>query len=79
MNLDSELMEEISKAKSEKEIIKRELEQSKNSFINYLMENGGNEIQEFDFKKQNQPVVYHKPFKMKVKDFIKRINKVIGL
>lgn len=79
MNKNDELTKELAKNKADEYVIKKELEYSKKDFIEYLKSGKGDEIKKFDFVIENKPIKYHKPFKLKIKEFFQKISKVIGL
>lgn len=75
MNTDN-LNREMEKCKSEEFVIKMELEKTKNDFINYLKNEIGDEIKQFDYSNENKPIPYHTPFKEKIKRVIRNITKL---
>ena len=49
-----------------------------NKFINDLKHTFGEEMK-MDFKELNKPIKLKKPFSMKIKEFLNKINNVLGL
>lgn len=78
MNKTDELSIEIAKQKAEEMVITKELDVSKKHFIEYVKENL-NDINEMEISNYNKPIHYHKPFKLKVKEFFNKISKVLGI
>lgn len=77
MNIDKEITLEIAKNKADEFVIKKELDLAKQQFINDLKNGLGEEIKT-NFKDLNKPIKLKKPFRLKVKEFFKRISKVLG-
>lgn len=68
-----ELTKELAKNKADEYVIKMELERSKKNFINDLENGIGKEIKEFDFYSGNLPINYHKSFKLRIKEFFRKL------
>lgn len=77
MNIDKEITLEIAKNKADEFVIKKELDLAKQQFINDLKNGLGEEIKT-NFKDLNKPIKLKKPFRLKVKEFFKRISRVLG-
>ena len=77
MEIDKEITLEIAKNKADEFVIKKELDLAKQKFINDLKNGLGEEIKT-NFKDLNKPIKLKKPFRLKVKEFFKRISKVLG-
>jgi hypothetical protein len=77
MNLDKELTIELAKNKADEIIIKKELDLAKQQLINDLNNGLGQELKT-NFKELNKPIRLRKPFKLKIKEFLNRISKVLG-
>ena len=77
MEIDKEITLEIAKNKADEFVIKKELDLAKQQFINDLKNGLGEEIKT-NFKDLNKPIKLKKPFRLKVKEFFKRISKVLG-
>lgn len=75
---DKEIALEIAKNKTDEIIVKQELNSAKDKFINDLKNTFGEEMK-MDFKDLNKPIKLKKPFSMKVKEFLNKINNVLGL
>ncbi len=78
MTLNDELNVELAKKKAEEIIIMKELDTSKQKFIDYIKENLNDDVADIA-KTYNKPVRYHKPLKLKLKEFFNKISKVLGL
>lgn len=78
MNSDKEIMIELAKNRSDEIIVRQELESEKKKFIESLKNGMGEEIK-MNTNELNRPIKYHKPFKMKVQEFLNNIKKVMGL
>lgn len=78
MNLDKQLTIELAKNKADEFVIKKELELAKQQFIDELDDSLGEEIRRQVLAEMNKPIKYKKPFKLKLKEFFNRINKVLG-
>lgn len=76
MNKDDEMTIELAKNKADEFILKKELEKGKKDFISIIETTFGKEINEVNFAEINKPVKYKKPFKLKIKDFFKKLNAV---
>lgn len=77
MEIDKEITLEIAKNKADEFVIKKELDLAKQQFINDLKNGLGEEIKT-NFKDLNKPIKLKKPFRLKVKEFFKRISRVLG-
>lgn len=77
MDIDKEITLEIAKNKADEFVIKKELDLAKQQFINDLKNGLGEEIKT-NFKDLNKPIKLKKPFRLKVKEFFKRISRVLG-
>lgn len=77
MNKSDEISIELAKQKAEELVIMKELDKSKENFIKYVEENLNN-LNEIEISKFNQPIRFHKPFKLKLKSFLNKISKVLG-
>lgn len=75
---DKEIALEIAKNKTDEIIVKQELNSAKDKFINDLKNTFGEEMK-MDFKELNKPIKLKKPFSMKIKEFLNKINNVLGL
>lgn len=75
---DKEIALEIAKNKTDEIIVKQELNSAKDKFINDLKNTFGEEMK-MDFKDLNKPIKLKKPFSMKIKEFLNKINNVLGL
>ena len=75
---DKEIALELAKNKTDEIIVKQELNSAKDKFINDLKNTFGEEMK-MDFKKLNKPIKLKKPFSMKIKEFLNKINNVLGL
>ena len=69
---------ELAKNKTDEIIVKQELNSAKDKFINDLKNTFGEEMK-MDFKELNKPIKLKKPFSMKIKEFLNKINNVLGL
>lgn len=78
MTNDKEIALEIAKNKTDEIIVKQELNSAKDKFINDLKNTFGEEMK-MDFKELNKPIKLKKPFSMKIKEFLNKINNVLGL
>lgn len=78
MTNDKEIALEIAKNKTDEIIVKQELNSAKDKFINELKNTFGDEMK-MDFKELNKPIKLKKPFSMKIKEFLNKINNVLGL
>ena len=76
MEIDKEITLEIAKNKADEFVIKKELDLAKQQFINDLKNGLGEEIKT-NFKDLNKPIKLKKPFRLKVKEFFKRISRVL--
>jgi hypothetical protein len=77
MKTDKEITIELAKNKADEFLIKKELDIAKQQFINELKNGLGEEIKT-NTKDLNKPIKLKKPFKLKIKDFFRRISKVLG-
>lgn len=77
MEIDKEITLEIAKNKADEFVIEKELDLAKQQFINDLKNGLGEEIKT-NFKDLNKPIKLKKPFRLKVKEFFKRISRVLG-
>jgi hypothetical protein len=77
MDIDKEITLEIAKNKADEFVIKKELDLAKQQLINDLKNGLGEEIKT-NFKDLNKPIKLKKPFRLKVKEFFKRISRVLG-
>lgn len=77
MKTDKEITIELAKNKADEFLIKKELDIAKQQFINELKNGLGEEIKT-NIKDLNKPIKLKKPFKLKIKDFFRRISKVLG-
>ena len=75
---DKEIALELAKNKTDEIIVKQELNSAKDKFINDLKNTFGEEMK-MDFKELNKPIKLKKPFCMKIKEFLNKINNVLGL
>ena len=75
---DKEIALEIAKNKTDEIIVKQELNSAKDKFINELKNTFGDEMK-MDFKELNKPIKLKKPFSLKIKEFLNKINNVLGL
>ena len=75
---DKEITLELAKNKTDEIIVKQELNSAKDKFINDLKNTFGEEMK-MDFKELNKPIKLKKPFSMKIKEFLNKINNVLGL
>lgn len=75
---DKEIALEIAKNKTDEIIVKQELNSAKDKFINDLKNTFGEEMK-MDFKELNKPIKLKKPFSLKIKEFLNKINNVLGL
>lgn len=75
---DKEIALELAKNKTDEIIVKQELNSAKDKFINDLKNTFGEEMK-MDFKELNKPIKLKKPFSMKIKEFLIKINNVLGL
>lgn len=75
---DKEIALELAKNKTDEIIVKQELNSAKDKFINDLKNTFGEEMK-MDFKELNKPIKLKKPFSMKIKEFLNKINNVLGL
>ena len=75
---DKEIALELAKNKTDEIIVKQELNSAKDKFINDL-KNTFDEEMKMDFKELNKPIKLKKPFSMKIKEFLNKINNVLGL
>lgn len=75
---DKEIALELAKNKTDEIIVKQELNSAKDKFINDLKNTFGEEMK-MDFKELNKPIKLKKPFPMKIKEFLNKINNVLGL
>ena len=73
-----EIALELAKNKTDEIIVKQELNSAKDKFINDLKNTFGEEMK-MDFKELNKPIKLKKPFSMKIKEFLNKINNVLGL
>lgn len=78
MENDKEIALELAKNKTDEIIVKQELNSAKDKFINDLKNTFGEEMK-MDFKELNKPIKLKKPFSMKIKEFLNKINNVLGL
>lgn len=69
---DKELESEIKKIESEKELIEIELDQSKNKWAKYVIENHDSILN------NTQPVVVKKKKNIRLKEFMNRLKIVLG-
>ncbi len=77
MNKEDELTIELTKKKAEEMVIKKELETAKQSFIKDLENGVGDELRN-DLNYINKPIKLKKPFKLRMKLFFYKLNKVLG-
>ena len=77
MKTDKEITIELAKNKADEFLIKKELDIAKQQFINELKNGLGEEIKTNN-KDLNKPIKLKKPFKLKIRDFFRRISKVLG-
>lgn len=77
MILEDELTLELAKNKADEYVIKRELESSKQQFIDELDDGLGEEIRREILAEMNKPIRYKKPFKLRMRQFFNRIRKVL--
>lgn len=77
--INQELSIEIAKNKADEYVIKKELDKAKNDFINFMENKGLDEINTLNIKEYNKPIKYHKSFKLKLKDFLNKLTKVLNL
>ena len=77
--INQELSMEIAKKQAEEYVIKKELDKVKNDFINFMENKGFDEINTLNIKDYNKPIKCHKPFKLKLKDFLNKLTKVLNL
>ena len=75
---DKEIALELAKNKTDEIIVKQELNSAKDKFINDLKNTFGEEMK-MDFKELNKTIKLKKPFSMKIKEFLNKINNVLGL
>ena len=75
---DKEIALELAKNKTDEIIVKQELNSAKDKFINDLKNTFGEEMK-MDIKELNKPIKLKKPFSMKIKEFLNKINNVLGL
>ena len=75
---DKEIALELAKNKTDEIIVKQELNSAKDKFINDLKNTFGEEMK-MDFKELNKPIKLKKPFSMKIKESLNKINNVLGL
>lgn len=75
---DKEIALELAKNKTDEIIVKQELNSAKDKFINDLKNTFGEEMK-MDFKELNKPIKLKKPFSIKIKEFLNKINNVLGL
>lgn len=75
---DKEIALELAKNKTDEIIVKQELNSAKDKFINDLKNTFAEEMK-MDFKELNKPIKLKKPFSMKIKEFLIKINNVLGL
>ena len=75
---DKEIALELAKNKTDEIIVKQELNSAKDKFINDLKNTFGEEMKMY-FKELNKPIKLKKPFSMKIKEFLNKINNVLGL
>ena len=75
---DKEIALELAKNKTDEIIVKQELNSAKDKFINDSKNTFGEEMK-MDFKELNKPIKLKKPFSMKIKEFLNKINNVLGL
>ena len=75
---DKEIALELAKNKTDEIIVKQELNSAKDKFINDLKNTFGEEMK-MDFRELNKPIKLKKPFSMKIKEFLNKINNVLGL
>ena len=75
---DKEIALELAKNKTDEIIVKQELNSAKDKFINDLKNTFGEEMK-MDFKELNKPIKLKKPFSMKIKEFLNKVNNVLGL
>ena len=76
--IDKELVKELAKNKADEIIAKQELDSAKNKFIEEVNNGFDKEIIKMNLNELNKPIKIKRPFGYKVKQFFKRINKVIG-
>ena len=74
---DRELTIELAKNRADEYIVKKELDMAKKKLIEDLEKGLGNELKT-NINKINKPIKIKKPFKIKIRDFFNRINKVLG-
>ena len=75
---DKEIALELAKNKTDEIIVKQELNSAKDKFINDLKNTFAEEMK-MDFKELNKPIKLKEPFSMKIKEFLNKINNVLGL
>ena len=75
---DKEIALELAKNKTDEIIVKQELNSAKDKCINDLKNTFGEEMK-MDFKELNKPIKLKKPFSMKIKESLNKINNVLGL
>ena len=68
---DKEIALELAKNKTDEIIVKQELNSAKDKFINDLKNTFAEEMK--------KPIKLKKPFSMKIKEFLNKINNVLGL
>ena len=73
---DKEIALELAKNKTDEIIVKQELNSAKDKFINDLKNTFGEEMK-MDFKELNKPIKLKKPFSMKIKEFLNKINNIL--
>lgn len=77
MNTDKELTTELMKLRQEKKVILEELDSHKKRLIEDLNNGLGKELRA-DFTEINKPIKYRKSLRLRLKLFLKRINKILG-
>lgn len=77
MNIDKEITTELLKLQQDKMVIREELDNNKKQLIDDLNNGLGDEIKT-DFSDLNKPIKYKKSLRLRLKLFLKRINKVLG-
>jgi hypothetical protein len=77
MNIDKELTTELLKLQQDRMVIREELDNNKKQLIEDLNNGLGDEIKT-GFSDLNKPIRYRKSLRLRLKLFLKRINKVLG-
>ena len=75
---DKEIALELAKNKTDEIIVKQELNSAKDKFINDLKNTFGEEMK-MDFKELKKTIKLKNSFSMKIKEFLNKINNVLGL